>query len=178
MFHVTRNADSEAYGNIDQPTPRLPTPTLSQLPLHSNSWYTPSETRPALAGSTAGSNLERPAYRSTVHDYASGDRGDHCYSWRLSAPPCGYDAHVVGHPLNHPLSPPQFVEAQDCTFDGPFPRFMGYGAIYTDDARMKLGDGIRRQCFNCRATETTTWRRSILSQGKLVRLILSFSSLV
>ncbi|KAI0284766.1 hypothetical protein BC826DRAFT_878932, partial [Russula brevipes] len=43
-----------------------------------------------------------------------------------------------------------------------------YEVLYTDDARMKLGDGIRRQCFNCRAVETTTWRRSMLSQGKLL----------
>ncbi|KAI0247091.1 hypothetical protein BJV78DRAFT_1076851, partial [Lactifluus subvellereus] len=43
-----------------------------------------------------------------------------------------------------------------------------YEVIYTDDARMKLGDGIRRQCFNCGAVETVTWRRSMLSPGKLL----------
>ncbi|KAF8473679.1 hypothetical protein DFH94DRAFT_620391, partial [Russula ochroleuca] len=40
--------------------------------------------------------------------------------------------------------------------------------FYTDDAGLKLCDRIRRQCFNCRATATTTWRRSILNPGKLV----------
>jgi len=162
------NADSEAFGHIAQPTPRLPIPTSSQLPLHSPSWYIPSETGSALAGSTAGSNLEHPAYRSKVFEYAPRDRGNHCYSWRFSSPPYGCDAHVLRHPLGHPLSPAQFVKAQDCASDEPFPRFMGYGKIFTDDARMKLGDGIRRQCYNCRATETTTWRRSTLSQGKLL----------
>ena len=156
--------------------PRLPIPTLSQLPLHSPSWNISSETGSPLAGSTAGSNLEHPAYRSTLYDYhAPSDSGDHCYSWRFSSPPYGYSAHGPGRPLGHPHPPPQFVEAQDYTFNDPFPRLMGYGTIFTDDARMKLGDGIRRQCFNCRATETTTWRRSMLSQGKLVRLISSFS---
>ncbi|KAF8261726.1 hypothetical protein EI94DRAFT_1809860 [Lactarius quietus] len=30
---------------------------------------------------------------------------------------------------------------------------------YIDDAKKKLGEGVHRWCFNCRATETTTWRR-------------------
>ncbi|KAH9031558.1 hypothetical protein EDB84DRAFT_1271018, partial [Lactarius hengduanensis] len=40
--------------------------------------------------------------------------------------------------------------------------------VYTDDARRKLGEGVRRWCFNCRAVDTSTWRRSSLSQGKLL----------
>ncbi|KAH9967569.1 hypothetical protein BC827DRAFT_1089877, partial [Russula dissimulans] len=43
-----------------------------------------------------------------------------------------------------------------------------YEIIYTDDASMKLGNGVRRRCFNCGATETTTWRRSTISYGKLL----------
>ncbi|KAJ7636351.1 hypothetical protein FB45DRAFT_742386 [Roridomyces roridus] len=38
----------------------------------------------------------------------------------------------------------------------------------TDEAGTKLGPGVRRQCFNCRTTETSTWRRSNLSQGKML----------
>ncbi|KAI9460736.1 hypothetical protein F5148DRAFT_965423, partial [Russula earlei] len=43
-----------------------------------------------------------------------------------------------------------------------------YEVVYTDDARTKLGNGMRRLCTNCRATETTTWRRSMLTLGKLL----------
>jgi len=53
--------------------------------------------------------------------------------------------------------------------DEPFSGFRTYGTIYTDDAAMKPGDGIRRRCSNCGATDTVTWRRSTLSPEKLVR---------
>ncbi|KAI9460735.1 hypothetical protein F5148DRAFT_970317, partial [Russula earlei] len=39
---------------------------------------------------------------------------------------------------------------------------------YTDEANTKLSNRIRRQCHNCKATETSTWRRSVLSPGKLL----------
>jgi hypothetical protein len=40
--------------------------------------------------------------------------------------------------------------------------------VYTDDAATKLSDRVRRRCFNCCTTDTSTWRRSNLSPGKLV----------
>ncbi|KAH8993925.1 hypothetical protein EDB92DRAFT_1795852 [Lactarius akahatsu] len=40
--------------------------------------------------------------------------------------------------------------------------------FYTEDANVRLTQRIRRQCFNCKATETSTWRRSLLSTGKLL----------
>ena len=39
---------------------------------------------------------------------------------------------------------------------------------FTNDAATKLTDGIRRRCFNCCTTDTTTWRRSKVSPGKIV----------
>ncbi|KAH9973537.1 hypothetical protein BGW80DRAFT_1127739, partial [Lactifluus volemus] len=39
---------------------------------------------------------------------------------------------------------------------------------YTDEANTKLSNRIRRQCFNCKAIETSTWRRSVLTTGKLL----------
>ena len=41
-------------------------------------------------------------------------------------------------------------------------------AIYTDDATTKLNDRVRRRCFNCCTTDTSTWRRSSLNPGKVV----------
>ena len=48
--------------------------------------------------------------------------------------------------------------------------------VHTDDAATKLTDGIRRRCFNCCTTDTSTWRRSNLSPGKVVRLLFLLSS--
>ncbi|KAJ7622362.1 hypothetical protein FB45DRAFT_753454, partial [Roridomyces roridus] len=39
---------------------------------------------------------------------------------------------------------------------------------FTDDAATKLTDNVRRRCFNCRTAETTVWRRSTLSAGKIL----------
>ncbi|KAK0457313.1 uncharacterized protein EV420DRAFT_1271686 [Desarmillaria tabescens] len=40
--------------------------------------------------------------------------------------------------------------------------------MYTEDAATKLSDRVRRRCFNCCTTDTSTWRRSNLSPGKVL----------
>lgn len=40
--------------------------------------------------------------------------------------------------------------------------------VHTDDAATKLNDRVRRKCYNCRTTDTSTWRRSSLTPGKVV----------
>jgi hypothetical protein len=40
--------------------------------------------------------------------------------------------------------------------------------VHTDDATTKLSERVRRRCFNCCTTDTSTWRRSNLSPGKVV----------
>jgi len=45
-----------------------------------------------------------------------------------------------------------------------------FNAIYTDDATTKLNDRVRRRCFNCCTTDTSTWRRSSLNPGKVVSI--------
>ncbi|KAF8151179.1 hypothetical protein K438DRAFT_1623945 [Mycena galopus ATCC 62051] len=40
--------------------------------------------------------------------------------------------------------------------------------VHTDEAAPMLSDRVRRRCFNCRTTENKTWRRSILSPGKVL----------
>ncbi|KAJ7884908.1 hypothetical protein B0H13DRAFT_2536180, partial [Mycena leptocephala] len=47
--------------------------------------------------------------------------------------------------------------------------------VHTDDAATKLSDRVRRRCFNCCTTDTSTWRRSNLNPRKVVRAFL-FSS--
>jgi hypothetical protein len=51
---------------------------------------------------------------------------------------------------------------------GHYPRQQPFNAIYTDDATIKLNDRIRRRCFNCCTTDTSTWRRSSLNPGKVL----------
>jgi hypothetical protein len=176
-LRITRNTDNDTFEKIAQPTPCLPIPMSSQLlsSSHSSSCYVspgPETTSvPDSDISTAGINPKHwhwhPAHTSTVYNYVYHDRrrDDYRYGWELSAPARGYrdDTHVAGYPLGHP--PPR---PRDGTLDEPLPRIRAYGTIYTDDTRMRLGDRIRRQCFNCQATKTTTWRHSTLSPGKLV----------
>ena len=57
---------------------------------------------------------------------------------------------------------PTIVSAQ------PYPGQANY-IIHTDDATTKLSDRVRRKCYNCRTTDTSTWRRSSLTPGKVVR---------
>ncbi|KAG5729237.1 hypothetical protein E4T56_gene7456, partial [Termitomyces sp. T112] len=40
--------------------------------------------------------------------------------------------------------------------------------VFTDDAATKLSERVRRRCFNCCTTDTSTWRRSNLSPGKVL----------
>ncbi|KAI9442015.1 hypothetical protein F5148DRAFT_811696 [Russula earlei] len=49
-----------------------------------------------------------------------------------------------------------------------YPGQQQFNAIYTDDATTKLNDRIRRRCFNCCTTDTSTWRRSSLNPGKVL----------
>ncbi|KAJ7187388.1 hypothetical protein C8R46DRAFT_833322, partial [Mycena filopes] len=44
----------------------------------------------------------------------------------------------------------------------------GVQVVHTDDAATKLSDRVRRRCFNCCTTDTSTWRRSNLSPGKVL----------
>jgi hypothetical protein len=152
--------------------PHLPTPMSSQFSSSPPSWYIPAETLTdsPLATSTTGPNLGHLAHGSVAYDNAGRDHAYHNQRWTLPGYPSRYEPYAICDPISLPSSPFQPVQTPDGAFYDPFPRVVGYGAIYTDDARMKPGDGIRRQCFNCRVAETTTWRRSMINFGKLVRL--------
>ncbi|KAL6297929.1 hypothetical protein BKA93DRAFT_820610 [Sparassis latifolia] len=49
----------------------------------------------------------------------------------------------------------------------PYPGQASY-IVHTDDAGTKLSDRVRRKCYNCRTTDTSTWRRSSLTPGKVL----------
>jgi hypothetical protein len=163
--YIIRDTDSDSFERIAQPVPHLPIPPSSQSLSHSSPWHIPSETGSSLDVSTA-SSTPHLAYTSVARDYSH--RGDHYYGWEFPELARGYEARVPNHPFDSPFAPPQFNTGPRDTLDQHFRRIRAYEIIYTDDASMKLGNGVRRRCFNCGATETTTWRRSTISYGKLV----------
>lgn len=60
-------------------------------------------------------------------------------------------------------------QGRDSYLPYPLPGQANMNIIHTDDAATKLSDRVRRRCFNCCTTDTSTWRRSNLSPGKVVR---------
>ena len=69
----------------------------------------------------------------------------------------GYPPHPSSRQIRSTMVPGQ-----------PYPGQANY-IIHTDDASTKLSDRVRRKCYNCRTTDTSTWRRSSLTPGKVVR---------
>lgn len=71
-----------------------------------------------------------------------------------------------------PQSPPPHGEAPRNSFPQSISAGLpaqNFQVVHTDDAATKLSDRVRRRCFNCCTTETSTWRRSSLNPGKVVR---------
>ena len=125
-----------------------------------------SETGPVLDTSIAEfRNSEPPADDVSCH-------GDYCHGRESVPPSCRYDGLAPNQPLDPPSEPAsfQFIYPRDMidqhtrTEAHPFV----HPVMFTDDAGLKLCDRLRRLCFNCKATTTTTWRRSMLNPGKLV----------
>ena len=165
-FNVIRYTYGEAFENIAQPTPRPLYSVSSASPLLS-SWHTFSETGSVLDTSTAGSrNSEQPACTNLAHDFA---RHGNYYN---GTGPVSYSGRYDGRALNQPLDPPS--ESASSQFTNPrdkvdqHPRTEAHPVMFTDDAGLRLCDRLRRRCFNCKTTTTTTWRRSTLNPGKLV----------
>lgn len=164
--HVIRYTNGEPFENISQPTPRQLYSVSSASPLPT-SWHTFPETDSFPNTSTTGSqNSGQPAYTNLSHDASR--HGDYPYGREFFPPSRGYDARALEHPLDPPSASSQYTIPRGMVGQLP-PRVAAHPIMYTDDAGLKLCDRIRRQCSNCKATTTTTWRRSMLSQGKLVR---------
>ncbi|EKM50348.1 uncharacterized protein PHACADRAFT_166850 [Phanerochaete carnosa HHB-10118-sp] len=75
-------------------------------------------------------------------------------------PPSSHYAPPVGHVSTRSIQPIH-VSSQP-VFEQP-----SY-IVHTDDAATKLNDRVRRKCYNCRTTDTSTWRRSSLTPGKVL----------
>ena len=101
------------------------------------------------------------------------DRGRYHHHGRELSTECGCKFSVRAEEnsafLGHPTAQTQFCGTPSGEFAFLVPGNQRDRIFYTDDANVKLTDYMRRQCFNCNATETSTWRRSLLNAGKMVR---------
>lgn len=89
----------------------------------------------------------------------------HYYGSRYPQPyPSSYSYPPASYPV--PPSPMQDFRPpyQSQSYQPPANNMVGY----TDDAATKLTDRVRRKCYNCRTTDTSTWRRSNLTPGKVL----------
>ncbi|KAJ7079542.1 hypothetical protein C8R44DRAFT_824756 [Mycena epipterygia] len=117
-------------------------------------------------GYGAGGYMYAPPPPHAYHD----DRYEH-HQHPHYAPPAPFPIQHSGYvPYPLPgtiLSAPMAPPAQN----GGGQQQQGGGVIqvvHTDDAATKLSDRVRRRCFNCCTTDTSTWRRSNLSPGKVL----------
>lgn len=150
------------------------------------------------APSTPGSETSRPRSTSTSYSRSGGVSSYHPYPpppasqhyYSHSANPPMYPAEVypppqmpfVTHhgqpytrdPYHHPPPPPQrdpYMHGSHNAYPPtgyPMPGHPPTQIVYTEDAATKLSDRVRRRCFNCCTTDTSTWRRSNLSPGKVL----------
>jgi hypothetical protein len=129
-----------------------------------------------------------PLMRSTPPPYASGSSQhpahSHRHGYKEDLPPReGFSASgyayeppqrygYYGNPPHHYAPPPApftTTQAPPVAMAGGYPvPGPSYEVVHTDDAATKLSDRVRRRCFNCCTTETSTWRRSSLNPGKVV----------
>ena len=150
--HATVTAPPSSHGQSPFPFHSLDTPKSGFIP-------------------PTGSSPETPSHTITGYNYPH--RSDNQLPWSFSMARNLYDARPTC-PLEKnsdlTFTPTIFINDPRARVDQVFPRIRTVEVVFTDDARRKLSEGVHRWCFNCRATETNTWRRSSLSPGKLVCL--------
>ena len=156
------------------PSPILPITMASRSPVSSPSWDISSESSAESgfvpdAPTTAEPIPEQIGFGGMYYDHVQ--NGHYQHRWEFSGSGHGHSAppRILAHPAGIPVGPsPSHVVGARGEFTRPFPRPGNDEISYTDEANTKLSNRIRRRCFNCKATETSTWRRSVLSPGKLV----------
>ena len=152
-------AHSELPVKNIQATQPATVPSLSQSPFHFNSLDIPG----SGSISSTGSSPEIPSH--TI----SGCNFSHCNDDQIpSTLSMARDPNDA--PLDLALAPNLYTGNPQTKLDQRFHRIRSFEIVFTDDARMKPGEGVHRRCFNCRSAETSTWRQSSLSPGKLVCL--------
>ncbi|KAF8989688.1 hypothetical protein BDQ17DRAFT_1372947 [Cyathus striatus] len=167
------------------PHSQSPTPSVASVDGRSSVSTPPVRRSPP----STSSNNPPPSSASSA-SAAGGGYYNHEYRYRsdpqqqqLSHPPPPPPPHYYHpHPHAHAHAHPQQHFEQDAYHHQfvPMPLRDPYGhpyplpgqspvaIVHTDDAATKLSDRVRRRCFNCCTTDTSTWRRSNLSPGKVL----------
>jgi hypothetical protein len=167
---ASRYTDSESLrleGHV-RSSPTLPVTMASRSPVSSPSWDMSSESS-AESGfvpdaPTAEPIPEQIGFGGMYYDHVQ--NGHYHHRWEFSDTGHGHSA--PPRILDVPVGPGAHAVGPRVELTRPFPRYGGDEISYTDEANTKLSNRIRRRCYNCKATETSTWRRSVLSPGKLV----------
>jgi len=99
------------------------------------------------------------------------------YSMPTVLPPFSHHGMGGGAPSGMGMTMGQIGGREQYGVPGGMPMSMPYPGVpmnsnipvvFTEDAATKLSDRVRRRCFNCCTTDTSTWRRSNLSPGKVL----------
>jgi hypothetical protein len=162
--------DHSTVSSPAPPTSRRSPPhrTLQSTPVYSNSSYS-SETHPLRPSrpqtishfsSRTGGNMAHYNYNQTFEHYDSNEPSEHT-PYQMHSAVSG--SHVTVPNMSHTST-----NARDgYAVSYPLPGQSNH-IVHTDDAATKLSDRVRRRCFNCCTTDTSTWRRSNLSPGKVL----------
>lgn len=173
MNLVSRYAHCETLRLEGRVSPSsMPVTTVSRSPESPPSWDISSESS-AESGFVPDARAVEPipeqiGFGGMYYDHVQ--NGQYHHRWEFSDPRDGHSTppRTLGHPEGVPVGPSPHIGPRG-EFTRPLPRHAGNDEItYTDEANTKLSNRIRRRCFNCKATETSTWRRSVLSPGKLL----------
>lgn len=153
-------------------SPALPIPMVSHSPTSSPSWDISSDSS-AESGlipdvPTTEPITEQIGFGSMYYDHHQ--HGHYHHSWEFPDPGHGRSApsSILGLPADVPVVSSPRVDGSRVDLTRSFLVHGKDEISYTDEANTKLSNRIRRRCFNCKAIETSTWRRSVLTPGKLV----------
>lgn len=170
---------THAHPSPPPPIATLPqSPSLSSSSLDRSSVSSPAPTR---RGSTQSVHLANSYNGDVCYPGTESDRPRAFYQPSITEPPYRVQPrteprYVSAHDGNHRAAayPPAVHVVPSQISGGAHDlayHYQGqhqFNAIYTDDATTKLNDRIRRRCFNCCTTDTSTWRRSSLNPGKVL----------
>ncbi|KAF8209720.1 hypothetical protein K438DRAFT_1810260 [Mycena galopus ATCC 62051] len=114
-----------------------------------------------------------PPHQYHPHPHDNRGHYDHGHGGPQYAPPPPFPSFDGGY-MPYPLTSGPMQTSHPAQRMPPPPPGIGIQVVHTDDAATKLSDRVCRRCFNCCTTDTSTWRRSNLSQSKAVCLVSFF----
>jgi len=167
MYHhadPTTFSYSETSSKNFQVIPPANVPLSSQSPFR----FSSLDTTESGSISSTGSSPDIPSHTITGYNYPHRSSDRPPWTYAITGDQYGARSPPLESSLDISFAPSSYIGDPRNRHNQIFPRIRTVGVVFTDDAKKKLGEGVHRWCFNCRATETTTWRRSSLSPGKLL----------